>query len=87
MKGNLDSTMQALFARWPALCGFAVEELRTIPNGRQVIFRDVAIQPWAGHQPSPELMGDLAASLLDLVDESPEAGEQLAGRTFAPLIH
>ncbi len=87
MKGNLDSTMQALFARWPALCGFAVQELRTVPNGRQVIFRDVAIQPWAGYQPSAEMMGDLAASLLDLADENPEAGEELAGRTFAPSIH
>ncbi|HYL90737.1 MAG TPA: hypothetical protein VEU32_18450 [Burkholderiales bacterium] len=87
MKGNLDSTMQALFARWPALCGFAVEELRSVPNGRQIVFRDVAIQPWAGVHPSPELMSDLAASLLDFADESDQAAEELAGRTFAPSIH
>jgi hypothetical protein len=84
---HVDRTMQALFQRWPALCGFAVEELRTLPHARQVVFRDIAIQPWAGPRPSDALMSDLANALLDIADQSPEGGEALAGRTFAPVIH
>ena len=34
-----------------------------------------------------DLLDALATTLLDLIDERPEAGELLAGRTFAPAIH
>lgn len=77
--------MQALFERWPTLCGFSVEELRTLPNARQVVFRDVAVS--SGYRASEELVNDLATTLLELADEYPEAGDLLAGHTFAPTIH
>lgn len=84
---DLDRSLQPLFERWPALCGFSVKELRTLPHAREIVFRDVAIAPWAGHRPSADLLDALATTLLDLIDERPEAGELLAGRTFAPAIH
>lgn len=84
---DLQRSLRPLFERWPALCGFSVKELRTLPNAREIVFRDVAIQPWAGLQPSAELLDDLATSLLALIDERPEAGELLPGHTFAPAIH
>ena len=77
--------MQALFRRWPALCGFSVEELRTLPGAREVIFRDVAVR--SGCRPPEELVDDLATTLLELADECPEAEALLAGHTFAPTIH
>lgn len=85
---EVEATMEALFRRLPALCGFSVQEMRALPSDeREVVFAEVAIQPWAGCRPSQELLSELADALLDLVDERPEASELLAGRTFAPVIH
>ena len=77
--------MQALFERWPTLCGFSVEELRTLPHARQVIFRDVAVR--SGYKPPEDLVNDLAVTLLELADACPEAEALLAGHTFAPAFH
>lgn len=83
---DLDATMRALFARYPALCGFSVYEMTTGPRAR-VVFEALAVQPWAGREPSEELVHDLAGALLELAEESPEAAALLRGRTFAPSIH
>lgn len=83
---QLDTAVDALFRRCPDLCGFAIHEMRTSPN-REIVSEDIAVQPRAGHKASPDLLNQIAAALLEVVDERPEAAELLVGRTFAPVIH
>jgi hypothetical protein len=83
---DLEAAVHQLFARQPGLCGFSVHQMKISPTP-EVVFDDIALQPWAGHKPSAALVNEIAGTLLDAVEEWPEVGEFLAGRTFAPSIH
>jgi len=75
-----------IFRRCPSLCGFTVQEMRGGEPG-EVVFADVAVQPWAGHRPPQELLSEIASALLELAEEEPETKAFIAGRTFAPALH
>lgn len=83
---DLEAALGELFRRQPGLCGFSIHEMRISPTP-EVVFDDIAIQPWAGYKPSPELVNEIAGTLLDAVEGDPEAGPLLNGRTFASTIH
>jgi hypothetical protein len=76
----IDATVNQIFAAWPQLYGFSVGQL-----GGELCLSDVAADPWHGQ--SDELAGEIAAALIELIDEQPEAAEMLRGRTFARILH
>lgn len=83
---DLETALGELFRRQPGLCGFSIHEMRVSPTP-EVVFDDIAIQPWAGFKPSAELINEIAGTLLDAMERHPEAGRLLNGRTFASTIH
>jgi len=94
MDTELEATVRALFRRWPALCGFSVQEARTLSAEREagplegeLCLADLSLAPWAGPGECARLSGEIGVALLDLLDECPEARELLRGRTFARTLH
>lgn len=77
---TVDAAVNELFAAWPELYGFSVGQLEGVLS-----LEDVAADPWGAH--TAELPGEIAAALLELIDEQPEAAELLRGRTFARTLH
>jgi hypothetical protein len=91
---NLQVTVGKLFARFPALCGFSVQDGRTLTRDRQgcqlegeLALADVGVYPPAGAAQRNWLSGQIAVALLELMDELPETRELLRGRTFARALH
>jgi hypothetical protein len=76
----IDATVNEIFAAWPELYGFSVGQLEG-----ELCLADVATDAW--HRHSQELLGQIAAALLELIDEQPEAADLLRGRTFARTLH
>jgi hypothetical protein len=76
---TIDSTVNEIFAACPELCGFSVQQARG-----DLYLADVETLPYARND---RLFGEIAAALLDLIDEQPEAVEELRGRTFARTLH
>ena len=76
----IDATVNEIFAAWPGLYGFSVAQLEG-----ELCLADVATDVWSGH--SDEMLGEIAAALVELIDEQPEAEALLRGRTFARTLH
>lgn len=85
VKADIDSAVRSLFRRCPPLCGFRVREAGdgAAPEER-IALADVTLQPWADD--AEWVAGEIALALGDLLDERPEAGALLAGRTFARVL-
>jgi hypothetical protein len=49
------------------------------------VLADLETSPWPGL--TQELCSEIAAALLDLIDDEPAARELLHGRTFARALH
>jgi hypothetical protein len=88
---SIHSTVNGIFAACPELCGFSVQEAESLDQARaagqlegELYLADVETAPYA---PSERLLGEIAVALLDLLDERPEAIEELRGRTFARTLH
>ena len=86
------ATITALFARYHMLSGFSVQDRATLTRDRNMApldgdlcVADVSVH--AGFLAPPALYGDIAQTLLDLVDEHPEAYELLCGQTYARTFH
>jgi hypothetical protein len=77
---TVDATVNRIFAAWPELYGFSVTQLEG-----ELCLADVAADPW--HRHSQELAGEIAAALVELIEEQPEAAELLRDRTFARTLH
>ena len=77
---EITAVVDALFRRLPSLVGFSVQEVQ-----RELVLADVETDPWCA-QPR-ELCGEIAATILELMDEEPAAREVLVGRTFARTLH
>jgi hypothetical protein len=82
IEADLEATVFTLFQRCPLLCGFAVQALES-----DLFLGDVSFYPSPGQAQSEKLCGEIAAALLELIDERPEARELLCGRTFARTLH
>lgn len=79
---HLEERLQSLFARCPELSGFAVRG----ENG-ELFVSDVGISPRLSAEQYGEIYQDIAETLSGLLDESPDLGELLRGRTFARTLH
>lgn len=78
---DVDASIERLFARFPHLCGFSVRE----SGGLDVA--DVSVYPVSSAHVRDELLGDIAATLVELMDEDPAARDLICGRTFARTLH
>jgi hypothetical protein len=78
---RLEASVNALFRRWPMLCGF------TIHHASELLVGEITIDPSCGPQPRGELCGEIVAVLGELIEECPEASELLRERTFARVFH
>jgi hypothetical protein len=79
---HLEERLQSLFTRFPELAGFSVRG-----DAEELIVSDVGISPRRSAEQYGEIFQDIAATLSELLDEQPEAGELLRGRTFARTLH
>ena len=77
---TIDTTVGDIFATCPELSGFSVGQI-----GGELCLSDVETDPRLVK--SEELLGNIAAALLELIDENPAAAELLRGRTFARTLH
>jgi hypothetical protein len=89
---RLTAVVDSLFRRWPTLVGFSVQEARTASSDRPVgrldrelVLADLETSPWP--ELTQELCSEIAAALLDLIDDEPATRELLQGRTFARTLH
>jgi hypothetical protein len=76
---TIDTTVSELFASCPELSGFSVGQL----DG-ELCLTDVETLPYMKNE---ALFGQIAAALVELIDEQPDAAAQLSGRTFARTLH
>ena len=83
MKANLQlaEQLESLFDRCPELSGFAVRG-----ENDELFVSDVGISPRLSSEQYGEIYQDIANTLSGLLDEAPEAGELLRGRTFARTL-
>ncbi len=94
LEADLGARLVTLFHGCPALCGFSVGE-RSIPaiGGKEgardleLFVADIDVYPALGPDQSKKLVDQIAATLAELLDESPQAADLLSGRTFARILH
>ena len=79
---QLQEELQSLFARCPDLCGFAIRE-----EAEELYVSDIGISPRISAEQYGEIYQDIAQTLGELLEEQPEAGKWLSGRTFARILH
>lgn len=91
---ELDAMVATLFRSYPALYGFSVQPMRTLPHHRKaaplagdLFLADVEFNPWLDREPPELMLGCMAKALLELIDECPPVRELLRGRTFARSSH
>ena len=79
---QVEEQVESLFARCPALCGFAVHGEKD-----DLFVSDVGISPRLSAEQYCEIFQDIAKTLSELLENQPEACELLRGRTFARSQH
>ena len=79
---HLQEQLDSLFARCPDLCGFSVRE-----EAEELYVSDIGISPRLSAEQYGEIYQDIAETLGELLEEEPQAGELLRGRTFARTLH
>lgn len=79
---QVEQQLQLLFSRCPELSGFSVRG-----DAEELFVSDVGIAPRLSPEQYGEIYQDIALTLSELLDERPEAGELLRGRTFARTLH
>lgn len=89
----LAARIKSLFVRCPSLCGFAVLERGTLPQGLEaaplegdLFVTDIGVYPRVSPEASEEVCDEITVALLDFMYDRPEARELLAGRTFARTL-
>ena len=93
-EADLGASINALFVRCPRLHGFSVQgAARLSPHGfalqraSGLAITDLSIYPACGLDTALAHLEKIEAALTKLIDECPEAGELLPGRTFARVLH
>jgi len=79
---QIEQRLQLLFSRCPELSGFSVRG-----DKDELFVSDVGIAPRLSPEQYGEIYQDIALTLSELLEERPEAGELLRGRTFARTLH
>ena len=86
--------VEGLFARYPALTGFAVRGVADVPDNcarsgedGELFVSDIGLSPELSSEQSGEIYEEIAAALAEYIAEQPGAGALLRGRTFARVLH
>ena len=79
---ELQQQVESLFARCPELWGFSVRA-----ENDELFVSDVGIAPRLSAEQYGEIFQDIAKTLADFLEETPEASQYLRGKTFARLLH
>lgn len=90
LEADLEAGMQSLFRRQPMLCGFSLREAASDTADWHVgglFITEVSVYPARSLGVPAALCGEIAKTLVDLLDECPEAYTLLRERTFARVFH
>ena len=95
MKTALPSSIESLFERYPALCGFSVRGLDELPDNcprsgeedGEFFVGDIGVSSALNREQLGEMIQQIVVALAELLAEEPAAGESLRGRTFARVLH
>jgi hypothetical protein len=79
LQQQVHEVMNTVFQRYPALCGFSVQE--------DLSFTNVACHPALAGDEAQMMIEEISAALRELLEEQPEAAEILRGRTLARIFH
>lgn len=93
-KSELETRMQALFARCPALCRFSVRDRSGLPDhidptglkGELFIF-EIVLSPRLGTRQYDEVYDQISAAVAAAVRARPEAKRLLLDRAFVRALH
>ena len=83
IEADLEAGIGALFRRRPALCGFHVRDAAH----ERLCVTEVCVYPVRFAGAPGELCDEIEATLLGLIEESPDSRGLLRGRTFARAFH
>ncbi|HLS87514.1 MAG TPA: hypothetical protein VK043_14530 [Burkholderiales bacterium] len=91
---DVEARIAALFARCPALCGFAVQDRASLPArlteqsipDADLYVTEIGIFPRLDEEQFAELYDEITTALSALVNEQPNAFDVLRGRTFARAL-
>jgi hypothetical protein len=91
---DLAARVAAIFEEYPILCGFSVQRRSMLTKERaiaplqgELCLADVSVSTWPGFRATLEFYNEIACTLLELMDDRPEAFDFLSGRTFARTLH
>ncbi len=95
LEADVVAKINALFARCPALCGFAVQDRAGLPKDvdqnripdADLFVTEIGIFPKLDHDQYGEIYDEITLAISDLVYEQPQAYDYLRGRTFARTLH
>ncbi len=90
---QLEESIVSLFGCFPTLCGFSVQDRPDLPEGGSAALQpglfltDVGLYPAPGLEEARMICDEIRETLVQLIDERPEARALLSGRTFARSLH
>lgn len=94
LEADLGARLEVLFSRSPDLYGFSVGERSVAAADGDTGARDlelfvegIDVYPALGTEQVQMHVARISAALADFLDDSPEAADLLAGRTFARIVH
>ena len=94
LEADVAAKINALFARCPALCGFAVQDRAGLPKDldrnripdADLFVTEIGIFPKLDSK-YDEIHDEITLAISDLVHDEPHAYDYLRGRTFARSLH
>ena len=94
LEADVASKIKVLFARCPALCGFAVQDRAGLPKDldknripdADLFVTEIGIFPKLDSK-YDEIHDEITLTISDLVHDEPHAYDYLRGRTFARTLH
>lgn len=94
VEADVENRIKALFARCPALCGFAVQDRASLPEtvdgaipDADLYVTEIGIFPRISAEQYGDIYDEITVAISDLVQHQPRAYDLLRGRTFARTLH
>ncbi len=93
VEAQLEESIVSLFGGFPSLCGFSVQDRPGLPDGGSAALQsglfltDIGLYPAPGLEEARMICEEIRETLVQLIDERPEARKLLSGRTFARSLH
>lgn len=90
---QLEASVESLFGRFSVLHGFSVQDRPgalgvSVPaQDGNLYLADLGLYPQLGVEDSQLICEEIRDTLVELIDEQPQARELLTGRTFARSLH